>query len=1726
MLALTALSHIIFGYVAFLSIAIWALAMPGDGRARRLARAASIAGRTMLLLAWFVVPMMLAGADINRSRWEAAYKFDSYGAPMILSELFSGRLLDFGRLPLLSLMVALGALLAAFKIRDSLARRLLVLAGFWLALFFGRETWGHLLVLVGASADLPVHRLQAAFELFAILLAGWGLERMITAAIRAPRLLAVAAGVIVGGAIVVIGVERAEYLRFNATWGAQNLAAFQHARGDLELSVADLRAILAQRPGRVSAGKAAEWSNTFTVGSAKGYSLLTRYGLDQASFLYHSMSLTSDYMVLRNENDPVDQQLFGIRAVLAPASLKAPSYFLRRSVHGPFAVYETSLEGYFGLIDIAARYVGPAATWFDPVSAWLRSGLPRVGEVIALDPHFDGVPAIKRWQPLPDPAPQFRLPRGQILSESKTAEIYRASIDVQRPCYALVKITWFPGLMARVDGQRTPLVRVTPDFGAVPLTPGHHEVEVRYQPGPLKPLLFLAGIVLFVLAARPSLGAYWERGEQWLQERLALWDEWLTTDRAKIALALALLFLLFTRGLFRGQLVSGHDSMVYPARVPEFAKVLSDHQFPPMWAPDLSSGHGQPLFEFAPPLVYAAALPFFKCGMNLADSLQFGLVLLFAMGALAVYLLGRKMSFPPIASLGAAAAWLFAPYQALDLYVRAAFAEAAAVAIAPVALLGLMTALERPTLLNAALGALAIALVLLAHNAVALLLFPVFAAIVAARSIRSGRPLRTVAAGGAAIAGGLGLSAFFWLPALLEKDFVKTELLRIWQIHIISPLQLLWGHWGFGLSIAGPNDGMSFSIGLVHIALAIAGILIGVRALSRTRRLDAMVFAGAALVGALLATEWSAPIWTRVTTLQYLAYPWRTLFLPALFTPLLALFVFERVGPRASVALIALIVLINLSHTQPKGYLTFDDEFYYPVSIANMGYETTTHGEYVPRWVQQPAPHAADGLLNASLWQSVRELSRTSTSHEYSAVARNPMIAIDSTNYYPGWTVSIDGQETGITPAPISGLISFMAPAGSHIIRVQLRPTTVRRRAFVLSLLTLAALLLAVVAAYVDRALSLGMARPAPSIEPESTGEPESTEPGRLSAATARFLRRAEEVVASLAPATRARLTVVAGILLLMVFVGQGLMFMRANSQAFDEAIYLVSGYSYLSTHQFRLIPHDAPLMPELIALPVYLWYRLPFNPSPEIWNRPDSHFYGETFGPWVLGRDFLYGSSVPADRLLALSRIPILVLGTILVALVGWWSYRLWGPWAGIVAMWLAALDPNLIANSSVATSDLGPTLFSFLTMYLLWEYTACASAWLLMATGISLGLALVSKFSTLLLFGILAMVVAADSLPLPGAKRTDEAVKGFAAKLLHGTAAAVLISLVAALVISLVYFGIRQGISTVIAGLHQLLTLEGQGKPGFLLGKYSSTGWWSYFLVVVLIKTPVGTLLLIFASLIFYRAGARLSRRDAIFLLVPAAAFIAAASLGKIDIGLRYILPIYPFLFVLASRLTTIKFRRAWVMAVVCGLPLMMTAVSSLSVAPHQLAYFNELVGGPGNGYRYLSDSDIDWGQDLKGLKTYMKRNRLTWIYLSYFGTAPPSYYGINYQYAPGAYTLECCPGFPQPPGARDILAVSVVNLQDVMAGGRSHFYDWLYKRTPIAKVGYSIYLYDITGDAQAHLKLADAYLRAGGLLPMAISEAGKALALDSSNPDVRRMASSLHPSAAKPLSTPPSP
>jgi len=130
-----------------------------------------------------------------------------------------------------------------------------------------------------------------------------------------------------------------------------------------------------------------------------------------------------------------------------------------------------------------------------------------------------------------------------------------------------------------------------------------------------------------------------------------------------------------------------------------------------------------------------------------------------------------------------------------------------------------------------------------------------------------------------------------------------------------------------------------------------------------------------------------------------------------------------------------------------------------------------------------------------------------------------------------------------------------------------------------------------------------------------------------------------------------ARATLSVGLILVLLFFVQGLFFIRANSPTYDEPMHVAAGYSYLATRDFRIEPQNPPLIKQLLALPIFLGYRIPFNPDPQHWHDGDGY---------LIGQDLLYKSVLPADRILLLSRLPNLLIGGTLVALIGWWAYRL----------------------------------------------------------------------------------------------------------------------------------------------------------------------------------------------------------------------------------------------------------------------------------------------------------------------------------------------------------------------------------------------------------------------------------------------------------------------------------
>jgi hypothetical protein len=249
----------------------------------------------------------------------------------------------------------------------------------------------------------------------------------------------------------------------------------------------------------------------------------------------------------------------------------------------------------------------------------------------------------------------------------------------------------------------------------------------------------------------------------------------------------------------------------------------------------------------------------------------------------------------------------------------------------------------------------------------------------------------------------------------------------------------------------------------------------------------------------------------------------------------------------------------------------------------------------------------------------------------------------------------------------------------------------------------------------------------------------------------------------------------------------------------------------------------------------------------------------------------------------------------------------------------------------------------------------------------------------------------------------------------------------------------------------------------PAFLAGRVSDDGWWSYYPLAFLLKTPTALILLIAAGLVaLFRRRREVGLHDAAFVVLPVAVFLGVAMWSGINIGLRHILPVYPFVILLAAlgvrEVTRIpRLQRIAIFATVA----MLWTGEFAAAYPHSLTFFNYPAGGPEAGYRYLADSNLGWGQSLKSLKAWMDEKGVKHVNLAYFGQADPSYYGIDCTHLPGAPSFAThAIARPKLPG---YVAISATTLTGVYAPPPWRlFYAAFRDLRPVAVIGNSIRVY----------------------------------------------------------------
>ncbi|MFH1283247.1 MAG: glycosyltransferase family 39 protein [bacterium] len=567
---------------------------------------------------------------------------------------------------------------------------------------------------------------------------------------------------------------------------------------------------------------------------------------------------------------------------------------------------------------------------------------------------------------------------------------------------------------------------------------------------------------------------------------------------------------------------------------------------------------------------------------------------------------------------------------------------------------------------------------------------------------------------------------------------------------------------------------------------------------------------------------------------------------------------------------------------------------------------------------------------------------------------------------------------------------------------------------------------------------------------------------------------------------------ILAVIILLITFFVQALFSMRQKSPTYDEIQQLPCGYTHWMTGKFNYGLGHTPLVRLICSLPhIFMDINLP--PLNILLDRKNEKVTDYNIGlDYLFGKSFIYRYNRNADNIIFWGRFPVLLVTLILGLYIFIWARKFYGAKAGLMALFLFSFSPNMLAFSRFIITDIVMITFGFISMYYLYQFLQDFNAKDFILMSVFCGLALISKFTAILLLLIIVPVM----FYFKNLKQLRQKLKY-----------SILFLVIVWVVICAGYFFQEpiflrdvsyNEISDIIPGslfdkpLFYFLSslplpdfyLKGIlntihrnniGFPSFLIGEYSITGWPHYYLVVLLLKLPLVSILLgVLTFLSLFRVRVLFKE---LFLLAPIMLYFLFNSFSRIQTGMQYLIPIIPFYLVLVSRIVnwksieTLKFKKIYIVILSC-----FYVYSSLNAYPNYLTYFNEIVESPVMSYKYLLGSNNDLGQDLKGLAVYVDKIDHCEVILCYFGTADPSYYGIKYQSllsdnTDSRYIAEDYP-------LKELLAISITNLQSLYFN-RKGVFDWLKHYKIDKNIGNTIIVYDITGDEFAHYQLGRIYL-----------------------------------------------
>jgi len=521
--ALTVACHLLTGYLALLTIGVWALVTPSQLLAR-LRKAVIVGVGAIVVASWVIVPLLVDSAYASNTQWERGTIFyDSYGAPKVLGWLFSGQIFDSGRLPVVSLLVGVGLVVSAVRFRrDERVRAVVAVWLISLLLFFGRPTLGPLLKLLPGSDDLPLHRYINGVHLGGILLAGIGaawlgrwlveLSRRYAPEVK-PALAAIAVAILGFVALTPAWTQVATVDHEGAVWIGAQMTWDATDGADLATLINRVKTL---GPGRVYAGSSSNWGGQYRIGSVPVYAELQNYGVDTIGFWLRTESLSTDVEVLFDDSNPAQYDLFNVKYVILPNDRPSPVKATLIARQGRHTLWQVDTSGYFEVVDS----IGPPIVADRKDIGAMTAGFDQ-SQQLALHQHpmvaFDGG---KAAAPTVRPGEAVTGPAGTVELESSHPDqgTYSGEIVANRTAVVMLKTTFDPRWQVTLDGEDVAPQMIAPDFVGRTVAPGRHTISFRYVPFPDYPLLLSLGVLaLVVLQFAPAAA---EPARRWFRQVL------------------------------------------------------------------------------------------------------------------------------------------------------------------------------------------------------------------------------------------------------------------------------------------------------------------------------------------------------------------------------------------------------------------------------------------------------------------------------------------------------------------------------------------------------------------------------------------------------------------------------------------------------------------------------------------------------------------------------------------------------------------------------------------------------------------------------------------------------------------------------------------------------------------------------------------------------------------------------------------------------------------------------------------------------------------------------------------------------------------------------------------------------------------------------------------------------------------------------------------------------